>query len=361
MKKRFIISGGGSGGHVFPALAIAEALAHRIDEVEILFVGAKGKLEMQKVPEAGYPIEGLWISGLQRSLTWKNVLFPIKLLSSLRKSYSIIRQFKPDAAIGVGGYASGPLLRMSGALGIPSLIQEQNSYAGLTNRWLAKHVDTICVAYPGMEKFFPADKIVHTGNPVRTNLKVGDRRDGTNHFSLELRKKTILVTGGSLGARTLNEAMSDSSKLIAENQDVQWLWQTGKYYYSAFSGCETAQLSNVQVKPFLDRMDLAYAVADLVVCRAGAMTISELATVAKAALLVPSPNVSEDHQTSNAKVLEERGACQMITDADAPDSLIPACLKLIHEEDRRLKMIDSIGQFGSPDATNKIVDEVLKL
>ncbi|MBX2816581.1 MAG: undecaprenyldiphospho-muramoylpentapeptide beta-N-acetylglucosaminyltransferase [Saprospiraceae bacterium] len=361
LKKRFIISGGGSGGHVFPALAIADALQQQIPEAEILFVGAKGKLEMTKVPQAGYTIEGLWISGLQRSLTWRNVLFPIKLLSSLVRSWKIVRSFKPDVAIGVGGYASAPLLRMAAFCKIPTLIQEQNSYAGLTNRWLAGVVDRICVAYPGMERFFPKEKIVRTGNPIRSDLMEGDRSTGMNHFSLELRKKTILVTGGSLGARTLNDALRASRDMIAANESIQWIWQSGSLYYEEFKDCETAQLLNVQVHPFLDRMDLAYAAADLVVCRAGAVTISELSALHLPAVLVPSPNVSEDHQTSNARTLMSEGAAIMIADSQCKDDLVATCLKVIHDEDRLKELSDRISTFEVRDATNRIVEEVLAL
>jgi len=361
LKRRFIISGGGSGGHVFPAIAIANALRKRIPESEILFVGARDKLEMTKVPKAGYDIEGLWISGLQRSLTWKNVMFPLKLISSLGKSRSIIRRFKPDVAIGVGGYASGPLLRMAAAARIPTLIQEQNSYAGLTNKWLAKKVDRICVAYPGMQRFFPEEKIILTGNPVRSDLANADREQALNHFSLELRKKTILVTGGSLGARTLNEALQGASQTLKDDENIQVIWQTGSRYQAEFAKGETAQLSNVRTMAFVDRMDLAYACADLVVCRAGAMTISELAVLGKAAILIPSPNVAEDHQTSNARILVEKNAAKMVTDKEATQQLIPTILKLIHDEEKLKKLKLNIAGFGHADATERIVDEVLNV
>lgn len=361
LKKRFIISGGGSGGHVFPAIAIADALKRRIPDVEILFVGARDKLEMTKVPKAGYDIEGLWISGLQRSLTWKNVMFPLKLISSLSKSRSIIRRFKPDAAVGVGGYASGPLLRMAAAAGIPTLIQEQNSYAGLTNKWLAKKVDRICVAYPGMQRFFPEEKIVVTGNPVRSDLASADREQAINHFSLELRKKTILVTGGSLGARTLNDALHSATRVLQDDEDIQIIWQTGSRYHEEYSKGETAQLSHVRTMAFIDRMDFAYACADLVVCRAGAMTISELAVLKKAAILIPSPNVAEDHQTSNARILEKENAALMVTDQEAAEKLISTMLNVIHDEEELRKMKDSIAGFGHAGATEKIVDELINV
>ncbi len=361
LKRRFIISGGGSGGHVFPAIAIANALCKRVPDAEILFVGARDKLEMKKVPKAGYEIEGLWISGLQRSLTWKNLMFPLKLISSLVRSRSIIRRFKPDAAIGVGGYASGPLLRMAAAARIPTLIQEQNSYAGLTNKWLAKRVDCICVAYPDMQRFFPSEKIVLTGNPVRTDLSLADREKALNHFSLELRKKTILVTGGSLGARTLNEALRGASQVLQKDDRIQIIWQTGSHYYAEYSLGETSQLSNVRTMAFVDRMDYAYACADLVVCRAGAMTISELAILAKAAILIPSPNVAEDHQSSNAKVLVEKDAALLVTDTEAISDLIPTMLKVIHDNVELKKLERNIAGFGHADATERIVEEILNV
>lgn len=361
LKNRFIISGGGSGGHVFPAIAIANELCKRRPEAEILFVGACGKLEMTKVPQAGYQIEGLWISGLQRSLTWRNLLFPLKLLSSLWKARGIIRRFKPDAAVGVGGFASGPLLRVAAARNIPTLIQEQNSYAGLTNRWLAGKVDRICVAYPGMERFFPADRIVMTGNPVREGLIGAKRQQAYNHFGLLLRKKTILVTGGSLGARTLNESLKEAYTSLAQSDDVQVIWQTGSYYSEEYATCETAKLSNVQYLAFIDRMDLAYAVADLVVCRAGAMTIAELAALGKPALLVPSPNVAEDHQSSNARLLEQDQAALMVPDDVAKHELMPTALKVIHEQASLEKLSENIKSFGRLDATERIVREILTL
>jgi len=275
--KKIIISGGGTGGHVFPAIAIADALKKIEPTVDILFVGAKGKLEMEKVPKAGYPIKGLTISGFQRKLTLKNVLNVFHLIGSLWKAFWIVRQFKPDVVVGVGGYASGPTLEMAYRQGIPILVQEQNSYAGITNKLLAKKAQKVCVAYPNMERFFPKEKLQITGNPVRNDI--GDLVDlktvGLTHFGLEKGKKTILLFGGSLGAKTLNIAMRFNAAQISDLADVQILWQTGKLYIDNYQDCETAQLPNVKIRAFLDRMDLAYAIADVVICRAGALTISE--------------------------------------------------------------------------------------
>ena len=311
---KIIVSGGGSGGHVFPAIAIADALKKKDKFIEILFVGAKGKIEMEKVPKAGYEIEGLWISGLQRKLTLRNLSFPFKLISSLWKARGILKRFKPDVVVGVGGFASGPVLEMASRMGIPCLIQEQNSYAGITNRLLAKKVDRICVAYDGMERFFPASKIVHTGNPVRQDLLdlSQKKNEAIAHFGLDPDKKTLLVFGGSLGARTLNEMMDTGYQSIKSLTDTQVLWQVGKLYEVSFQNSETAQLDHVRLLTFIDRMDLAYAVADVVMCRAGASTISELCLAGKASILIPSPNVAEDHQRKNAEALVSKNAARLV-------------------------------------------------
>ncbi|MEN0002620.1 MAG: UDP-N-acetylglucosamine--N-acetylmuramyl-(pentapeptide) pyrophosphoryl-undecaprenol N-acetylglucosamine transferase, partial [Bacteroidota bacterium] len=290
---KVIISGGGTGGHVFPAIAIADAIKAKVPTAKFLFVGAQGKIEMEKVPKAGYQIEGLWISGFQRKLTLRNVLFPIKLGWSLLKAWSIISRFKPDVAVGVGGYASGPTLEVAARKGIPCLIQEQNSFPGITNRLLAKKMQQICVAYEGMERFFPKGKLKNTGNPVREGLKVEerDKAAGAAHFGFDAEKASLFVFGGSLGAKSINEAMAANAAFLKAHPEVHVLWQVGKLYYEEYKACATAQLPNVEIRPFIDRMDLAYQWADLVVCRAGALTISELCLLGQPALLIPSPNV----------------------------------------------------------------------
>ncbi len=362
--RRFIISGGGTGGHIFPAIAIADEIRRQRPEAELLFVGARGKMEMTKVPQAGYQIKGLWISGLTRSLTWKNLLFPIKVVASLAKAYQLIRQNKPYAVIGVGGYASGPMVYAAARTGIPTIIQEQNSYAGLTNKWLAKRVDCICVAYQQMEKFFPTDKIVLTGNPVRLDLlkaKDEDQDEARKHFGLEPDKHTILVVGGSLGARTFNQVLRNGSQLIGEQGDVQILWQMGSLYESEFTRCETAKLQNVQAVTFIDRMDLAYRAADLVICRAGALTISELCLLKKASILVPSPNVAEDHQTMNALSLVQRDAAIHLPDQYANARLLTEAFGLVRDRHQLDVLREKIGALAKPDATRDIVNEIFKI
>ena len=361
---KVIISGGGTGGHVFPAIAIANALKEKLgEEVHILFVGAKGKIEMEKVPKAGYPIEGLWISGLHRKLTLRNLLFPVKLMSSLLKSWSIIRRFQPDAAVGVGGFASGPLLRMAASMNVPSLIQEQNSYAGLTNRLLAGRVNRICVAYDHMDRYFPAGKIIWTGNPVRKDVgqHTAAKSEALSHFGLKQNKPVIFVFGGSLGAQSINEAMAANSTFLREHDEVQVLWQAGKLYYERFKTCETAQLSNVEVRPFIDRMDLAYKMADLVVCRAGALTIAELSVLGQPAMLIPSPNVAEDHQTKNAMALVEKNAAILVKDADAPAKIMSQAFELLQNQEKLLELQTNILQLARPDAAQRIAEEILDL
>ncbi len=360
---KVIISGGGTGGHIFPAIAIANALKTRVPDADILFVGAKGRMEMEKVPRAGYPIEGLWISGFQRKLTLQNLLFPIKLLSSMLRARQIIRRFKPNAAVGVGGYASGPLLEMATRLGIPALIQEQNSYAGATNRLLAKKVQKICVAYEGMERYFPKEKIVLTGNPVRSDLVniATSREEALRYFALDANKKTLLVFGGSLGARTLNQAMAASANLLRQRADIQVLWQCGSLYYERFKDCETSQLPNVRIQPFIDRMDLAYNMSDAAIGRAGALTVSELCLVGMPAILVPSPNVAEDHQTKNALALAQKEAAILIKDADAAAQMIPKALELLDDVALRQKLSLNIRQLAKPNAADDIAQEVIRL
>jgi UDP-N-acetylglucosamine--N-acetylmuramyl-(pentapeptide) pyrophosphoryl-undecaprenol N-acetylglucosamine transferase len=361
-KFRFIISGGGTGGHIFPAIAIADALKKSNPDAEILFVGAEGKMEMEKVPLAGYKIKGLKISGLRRSLTWRNVLFPFKLLVSLRQAQLIIKEFAPDVVVGVGGYASAPTVAMASIMGIPTLIQEQNSYAGLSNRWLAKKVNTVCVAYEGMEKFFKIDKIVYTGNPLRADLfGSSSRTEALKYFGLEKGKQTILVFGGSLGARSLNEAMHQNLMRIKGEDSVQFIWQMGSYYQTQYVHTETAHLTNVKPVVFIDRMDLAYRCADLVICRAGALTISELCALGKAAILVPSPNVTEDHQTANAKAVVNQGAAEMVPDDQAVQELIKLALEVIHDQNRLDDLARNSLRLAKPNATEEIVMEILKL
>lgn len=363
--KRIIISGGGTGGHIFPAIAIANALKEIDPSIEILFVGAKGKMEMERVPKAGYKIEGLWISGFQRKplLSSRNFVFPFKLISSILKARRIVKQFKPDAAVGVGGYASGPTLDQAARMGIPTLIQEQNSYAGVTNRLLANKVSKVCVAYEGMERFFSKDKIIFTGNPIRQEITriEGKRAEAIQHFGLDESKKTIVVVGGSLGARTVNNAMEASFDLIANHQGVQVIWQAGKLYIDEFQKKETGQLPNVHLTKFIDRMDLAYAAADLVISRAGAATISELCLIQKPSILVPSPNVSEDHQTKNAMALVEKDAAVMVKDKDAETQMYQTALDLLNDE-ARLKIISqNVGKLGMKDSANRIAQEVLMM
>ncbi len=360
---RILISGGGTGGHVFPAIAIADTIRACLPDAEILFVGAQGRIEMEKVPKAGYRIEGLWISGFHRRLSWQNLLFPIKLLSSLWKARQIVRRFRPDAVVGVGGYASGPVLRVATGMGIPALIQEQNSWAGVTNRLLANRVQRVCVAYEGMERFFPAEKIVLTGNPVRAGLldNSSSKAEAAAHFGLSAEVLTVFVFGGSLGALALNEALAASAEAIAGHPEVQVLWQVGKLYEARFSQCDTARLPNVRVLPFVDRMDLAYALADVVVCRAGALTISELCVVGKPAILIPSPNVAEDHQTQNALALTRKDAAVMVSNAEAREQLFAQALALLQNEQRRQTLARNIRALARPDAAHRIAQEVLQL
>lgn len=360
---RVIISGGGSGGHIFPAIAIANALKADYPNIEILFVGAKGKIEMDKVPKAGYPIEGLWISGFHRKLTLRNLMFPIKLLSSLWKAFWILRKFKPDVVVGVGGFASGPTLAVASRLGIPCLIQEQNSYPGVTNKLLASQVRKICVAYNGLERFFPKDRIVKTGNPVRQDIMdlEGKRAEGIQHFGFDPNKKIIFLFGGSLGASALNKAMAANVESLSAKQDIQVFWQAGKLYIDEYQNSETAQLPNVKISAFVDRMDLAYAMADVIICRAGASTISELSLAGKAAILVPSPNVAEDHQTHNAKALTDNNAAIMVADKDAASKMIDEAVRILSEPGLKSRLIKNIKALGKPDAAKHIAKEVTNL
>lgn len=359
---RIIVTGGGSGGHIYPALAIANSLKEKVD-TDILFVGAKGKMEMEKVPDAGYAIEGLWISGLQRKLSFDNLIFPFKLISSILRSLSIIKEFKPDVVIGVGGYASGPLVYAARMKNIPALLQEQNSYAGLANKWLSKKVQKICVAYSGMEKFFPKSKIVHTGNPVREDLINTDskRLRASERFGFSSQQNTLLVLGGSLGARTINEAMIDSLPVLIE-AGIQVYWQTGKLYYKEMIvRTKKMDLSKVKISEFIDEMDLAYAIADVVVSRAGALAISELSLVGKPVIFIPSPNVAEDHQTKNAMALVNKDAALMIPDKEAVKNLSEEVTKLFRNGSQKQTLSNNIKQLAKPTAADDIADEVIKL
>ncbi len=360
---RIIISGGGTGGHVFPAIAIADAVKKLRPDAEILFVGAQGKLEMEKVPKAGYQIEGLWISGFQRKLTLENFLLPLKILVSGWKARQIVRRFRPDVAVGVGGYASGPTLNAAGAMGIPTVLQEPNSYPGLANRILAKKAKKICVAYDGMEKYFPKEKIVLTGNPIRAEIfnGVASKRDEAfEYFKLDKAKKTILIFGGSLGARTFNEAMAANTELLRERTDVQVLWQIGRFYEAGYIGCDTAKLPNVRPLPFVDRMDLAYAAADVVIGRAGG-SIWEMCLVGKPAILVPSPNVTEDHQTMNALALVEKQAALMVKDVEAKERLLWTALEVFENQELAKRLGENIKRLAKPNAAEEIAKEILKL
>lgn len=362
MSVKVIISGGGTGGHIFPAISIADALKKALPECEILFVGASGRMEMERVPAAGYKIEGLPVAGFQRRITWKNVTFFFKLASSMMKARRIVRRFKPDVAVGVGGYASGPVLRAAASMGVATLIQEQNSFPGVTNRILSRKADSICVAYPGMERFFPAEKISFTGNPVRRDLTNNvDLKEANKEFGLNSELPTILVIGGSLGAGSINKGISGSIEEL-RGKDVQVLWQTGKFYFDDINEMlKPLKLDNVRAMPFISRMDMAYSVADVVVSRAGAGTISELALLGKASILVPSPNVSEDHQTKNAMALVDNSAAILVSDADAPHKLLAEALNLLSDGDTRESLSRNIRSLAKPNADMDIAARVLKL
>lgn len=363
MAKRIIISGGGTGGHIFPAIAIANALKRLAPDTQLLFVGANGRMEMDKVPAAGYEIVGLDIQGINRKSLWKNVTLPFKLYKSISNARQIIRNFNPDAAVGVGGYASGPLLHTAARMGIPCLIQEQNSYAGITNKRLGKKVDKICVAFEGMERFFPKEKILFTGNPIRrASVDIQNKRmEATELLSLSSRRKTILLTGGSLGARTLNECMRAGLDKFAA-QDVQLIWQCGEYYYDELRRMVTDEnRDDVKLTAFLHRIDLAYAAADVIIARAGAGTIAELCVVGKPVILVPSPNVAEDHQTKNAQALVDKNAALMVSDAEAPQTLVDTALNLLNDRTLCRTLETNIKQMAILDADEVIAKEVLKL
>lgn len=363
MAKRIIISGGGTGGHIFPAIAIANALKRLAPDTVLLFVGANGKMEMEKVPAAGYEIVGLDIQGINRKSFWKNLALPFKLYRSIRKARQIIHDFRPDVAVGVGGYASGPLLHTAARAGVPCLIQEQNSYAGITNKQLAGKVAKVCVAFEGMENFFPEDKILFTGNPIRRDaVAIKDkRREAMESLGLSEEKRTILLTGGSLGARTLNESMREGvDRLVAA--DIQVIWQCGAYYYGLLrQAVERNYTGHVKLIPFIHRMDFAYAAADIIIARAGAGTIAELCVVGKPTVLVPSPNVAEDHQTKNAQALVRKSAAVMVADADAPGELIKTTMELLNDRQRCDMLSANLKELAILDADNIIAREILRL
>ncbi len=356
---RFIISGGGTGGHIYPAIAIANELKQRYPKAEFLFVGAKDRMEMEKVPQAGYEIEGLWITGIQRKLTFKNLMFPFKLMSSLIKASNIVKRVKPHAVIGTGGFASGPLLRVASGGGIPCLLQEQNSYAGITNKLLKDRVQRICVAYDGMERFFPADKIVKTGNPVRADLvrlKV-NRHDALDFFKLNPSKKTLLVLGGSLGARRINSLIAQKLSFF-QSLDIQVLWQCGKGYVEEY---EQHTKEGVKVHAFLNNMDKAYAAADIIISRAGAGSVSELCIVGKPTFFIPSPNVAEDHQTKNALALEKESAAILISEQDLDKEFELRFVSVFNSEEKQGELSRNMKALALPNATSDICDEVEKL
>ncbi len=359
--KNIIISGGGTGGHIFPALAIANALRKRFPEVDIEFVGARGRMEMTKVPEAGYPIHGLWISGIQRKLTLKNLSFPFKVIDSLLKANKILKKIKPEVVIGVGGYASGPTLNVANRRGIPTLIQEQNSFPGITNRLLAKKVNTICVAYEGLEKYFPKEKIVLTGNPVREQVIQieGKKGEALNFFGLADKKKTVLVVGGSQGSVSINKSIAANLAVFAE-ENVQLIWQTGRFYVDEARE-KTKGMHHIKVHEFIREMDLAYAAADVIISRAGAIAISEISAVKKPVIFIPLPSAAEDHQTKNAKALVDKNAAYLLKDSEASEKLAGLLKTIINDDDRLKELAENIAAFAQPKATDLIVNEIEKL
>ncbi len=357
---KVIISGGGTGGHIYPAIAIANEFKSRYPSAEFLFVGASDRMEMEKVPKAGYKIEGLWIAGLQRKLTLKNLMFPFKLISSLWRARSIVKKFKPDVAIGTGGFASGPLLQMAVRKKVPSLIQEQNSFPGITNKLLSKKVQVICVAYDGLERFFPKEKIIKTGNPIRQDLITieGKRNEGLSFFRLDKNIKTILVLGGSLGARAINRFIESRLDFFAQNK-VQLIWQCGKLYTEEYS--KYSENEGVQVHTFLDRMDLAYGVADIIISRSGASSVSELCVVGKPVIFIPSPNVAEDHQTKNAQSISNENAAILIKESELEARFEMTFKNVLSSEEKQKELGLNIKKLALVNATSDIVDEVEKL
>ena len=362
MSKKYLISGGGTGGHIFPAVSIANELRRQDPNCEILFVGAENRMEMERVPAAGYDIVGLKVEGLDRKNLFRNIKVVWNLIFSMFKVRGIIKEFKPDVAVGVGGYASGAALKVAQMMGIPVVLQEQNSFAGVTNKMLAKGAEKICVAYTGMERFFPADKIVLTGNPVRQNLLAEiNRNEAYEYFGLNPNKPTLMVMGGSLGARTINQAMIAGLERL-KSSGIQVIWQTGKIYYQdALKAYEPYRCDEIKVTDFLSRMDYAYAVADLVVSRAGASSISELSLLGKPSILVPSPNVAEDHQTHNARALSDKGAAILVRDVEAVDMLVNTALETIVSTEKLQSLSANVLKLAYPNSAEKIVNEIKKM
>ena len=359
---RLILSCGGTGGHIYPAIAVAEAVKIKIPEAEILFVGARGRMEMEKIPKAGFSIKGLWISGFQRKLTFSNLLFPIKVIISLWQTLQITRKFKPHIVAGFGGYASGVAVYIATRLGIKTLIQEQNSYPGVTNRILGSRVDSICIGHSNSERFFVNDRILYTGNPVRNvSRHMPGQNSSREHFGLDADRKTVLVMGGSLGSRSLNEAMKWSFDNLKDDEKIQIIWQCGNAYFDEYKECRTANLKTVCIAPFIDDMVKAYAASDLVISRAGALTVSELCAFGKAAILVPSPNVTADHQTKNAQSLLDHDAAIMIEDRNIDKMLIPEIRRVLLDQNILKKLEAQIKKLAKPNATSDIADELIRL
>ena len=362
--KKIILSGGGTGGHIYPAVSVAEALKKRFgEEVEILFVGAEGKMEMSLIPNLGYNIKGLTIAGLQRRLTLKNFALPYYVLRSLNQARRIIKEFKPDVVAGFGGYASAPIVFVAQMMGVPTIIQEQNSYAGLVNKIVGGRAKSICVAYEGMERFFDKEKIVYTGNPLRSAFgsKTIDRNEAYAHYGLKEGMPTILVVGGSLGTRTLNNMMKSWILTLGGEAPVQVVWQTGRFYEKEMREfLANYPTKNITLVPFINRMDYAYEIADVVISRSGACTVSELCLAAKPTLFVPSPNVAEDHQTKNARALVDKGAAMMVSDAEATDCGISTALKMVADEALLAKLSKNIAKLATPDAAERVADEIVK-
>lgn len=357
---KFILSGGGTGGHIFPAIAIANELKSRFPNAEILFVGAQDKMEMQKVPQAGYKIDGLWIAGLQRKVTLQNTMFPFKLISSLWKSRNILKSFKPNVVIGTGGFASGPLMQMANSLNIPTVIQEQNSYPGITNKLLSKKANVICVAYENLERFFPKEKIVFTGNPVRQDVLdcTDKKQEGLVYFKLEATKKTLLILGGSLGARRVNQLIAKEMDFLLAT-GIQVFWQCGKLYHEEYKHYNDRK--NVQVVSFIDRMDFIYAASDFVISRAGASSVSELCLVGKPVIFIPSPNVAEDHQTKNAKAIVDKNGALLLKESELDEKFESVFNTLIHDENLQNSLSQNIKKLAKPNATKDIVEQIIKL
>ncbi|AOC93947.1 UDP-N-acetylglucosamine--N-acetylmuramyl-(pentapeptide) pyrophosphoryl-undecaprenol N-acetylglucosamine transferase [Flavobacterium anhuiense] len=358
-KYKFILSGGGTGGHIYPAIAIANELKLQFPDAEFLFVGAKDKMEMQKVPQAGYEIKGLWIAGLQRKLTLQNLMFPLKLASSLLESKRIIKKFKPNVVIGTGGFASGPLLQAAGSAGIPTVVQEQNSYPGITNKLLSKKANAICVAYQNLERFFPKEKIVLTGNPVRQDLiDIESKRDeAVAFYGLDPNKKTLLVLGGSLGARRINQLIEKELQNFL-SQDVQVIWQCGKLYFEEY---KKYNQPNVKVVDFIERMDFVYAASDVIISRAGASSVSELCIVGKPVIFIPSPNVAEDHQTKNAQAIVDAKGAILLKESELDSQFSIVFEALLKDHGKQKQLSDNIKKLAKPKATQDIVAEIVKL